>query len=159
MPQGFTRSFAERLARTSSVIVSEAHDGQKLQPHHIYVAPGGQHTTVRKTKSGDSVFDISASEPTDFYSPSANRLLKSLADSFGPGALGIVLTGMGDDGLDGARAVKGQGGSIVVESRESAAIWGMPRAVVEARLADVELSQPAIAAVISLLCETSASAA
>jgi two-component system chemotaxis response regulator CheB len=66
---------------------------------------------------------------------------------------------MGDDGLDGAREVKGQGGSIVVESRESAAIWGMPRAVVEARLADVELSQPAIAAVISLLCETGASAA
>ncbi len=152
MPQGFTRSFAERLSRTGSFSVREAHDGEALRASQIYVAPGGHHTTLRRR--GDELFlHVEAASANDFCAPSANRLLQSAAHTCGAGALGVVLTGMGEDGKEGARAVHEQGGLVIVESRESAVIWGMPRAVAEAGLADAELTLPAIAAALPLLCK------
>jgi two-component system chemotaxis response regulator CheB len=153
MPQGFTRSFADRLARLSRLDVSEAHNGGRLSPRHIYVAPGGFHTTLRHRNGHDPMFSVTASEEKDFYAPSADQLLASLADCYGPATLGVVLTGMGEDGLNGARLIKKAGGSVIAESRESAVIWGMPRAVVDSGLADAELNLSAIATVLPLVCE------
>lgn len=152
MPQGFTRSFAERLSRTTPFTAREARDGERIGGSQIYVAPGGHHTTLTGRPDGELLFSISASSANDFYTPSADRLLKSLAETCGEKALAIVLTGMGDDGLQGAHAIKQRGGYVIVESRDSALIWGMPRAVSEAGLADAELTPAAISAALPLLC-------
>lgn len=157
MPQGFTRSFSERLSRTTRFTVREARDGEAvaLSSSLIFIAPGGHHTIVERGEYGIPRFRIEpASEERDFYAPSANRLLTSLAETFADAALGVVLTGMGDDGLRGARAIHEQGGRIIVESRDSAIIWGMPRVVSEAGLADAELNPAAISAALPLLCES-----
>lgn len=153
MPQGFTRSFAERLARASRFAVREARDNETVSTAHIFVAPGGHHTTiVNDATTGALRFHIEAAGGRDFYAPSADRLLVSLAETCGNAALGVVLTGMSNDGLRGARAICKHGGSVIVESRETAVVWGMPRAVSEAGLADAELTPSAIAAALPLLC-------
>lgn len=152
MPQGFTRSFAERLSRTTSFTAREARDGERINNSQIYIAPGGHHTTVKGHSDEELFFSIAASTANDFYTPSADKLLGSLAESCGEKSLAVVLTGMGDDGLRGARAIKERGGYVIVESRESALIWGMPRAVSEAGIADAELAPTAISAAMPLLC-------
>ncbi|HEX8173938.1 MAG TPA: chemotaxis-specific protein-glutamate methyltransferase CheB [Pyrinomonadaceae bacterium] len=152
MPQGFTRSFAERLSRTTPFTAREARDGERIGTSQIYVAPGGHHTTLAGRAGDELFFNIAPASANDFYTPSADRLLVSLAESCGEKALAVVLTGMGDDGLRGARAVKERGGYVIVESRESALIWGMPRSVSEAGLADEELTPAAISAALPLLC-------
>jgi two-component system chemotaxis response regulator CheB len=153
MPQGFTRSFSERLSRTTRFTVREARDGERVAASHIFIAPGGHHTTVVQDADGVLGFRIEPAGERDFYAPSANRLLTSLAQTCAAAALGVVLTGMGDDGLRGARAINEAGGRIIVESRDSAVIWGMPRAVAEAGLADAELNPAAIATALPLLCD------
>lgn len=153
MPQGFTRSFAERLSRASSFTVREARHDEVVLPSHVYIAPGSQHTTVKTDDNGALRFHVEDAGSRDFYAPSADRLLESLAAVRGAEALGVILTGMGDDGLRGARAVKERGGRVIVESKESAVIWGMPRAVAEAGLADAELNPASIAAALPLLCQ------
>lgn len=153
MPQGFTRSFAERLTRTTPFTAREARDGEHINDSHIYIAPGGHHTTIASDLSGGLFFHVEPSTANDFYTPSADQLLGSLARSCDEKSLGIVLTGMGDDGLVGARAIHERGGSVIVESRDSALIWGMPRAVSEAGLADAELTPAAISAALPLLCD------
>lgn len=156
MPQGFTRSFAERLTRTTSFTAREARDTEQLNNSQIYIAPGGHHTMIESDSSGELFFHVEPSSANDFYTPSANQLLSSLAESCAEKSLGVVLTGMGDDGLEGARAIRERGGSVIVESRDSALIWGMPRAVSEAGLADAELTPAAISATLPLLCNNSA---
>lgn len=153
MPQGFTRSFAERLARHSPFTIREARDGESVAGSHVYIAPGGQHTIVERDAEQTLRFRIEPSGASDFYAPSADRLLSSLAVACGADSLGVVLTGMGDDGLKGARALHQKGGRIIVESRETAVIWGMPRAVSEAGLAHAELTPAAISAALPLLCQ------
>ncbi|HYO91464.1 MAG TPA: chemotaxis-specific protein-glutamate methyltransferase CheB [Pyrinomonadaceae bacterium] len=151
MPQGFTRSFAERLSRTTPFTAREARDGERVSNSQIYIAPGGHHTTLTG-RDGELFFSIAASSANDFYTPSADRLLKSMAETCGEKSLAVILTGMGDDGLRGARMVKERGGYVIVESRDSALIWGMPRAVSEAGLANAELTPAAISAALPLLC-------
>ena len=154
MPPGFTRSFADRLnrMRPASFSVQEARDGDAIEnaQAQFFVAPGGHHTTFLRKRDGEVQLRVEAATG-DFNAPSANRLLKSLAEVYGSEALGIVLTGMGEDGLEGARAVSERGGAIIVESRQSATIWGMPRAIAEAGLADAETTLSEIARALPLL--------
>jgi two-component system, chemotaxis family, protein-glutamate methylesterase/glutaminase len=152
MPQGFTRSFAERLSRTTSFNVREARDREHVNNSQIYIAPGGHHTMLEADSAGELFFHIEPAAENDFYAPSADQFLLSLARSCGEKSLGVILTGMGDDGLRGARAIRESGGSIIIESRDSALIWGMPRVVSEAGLADAELTPIAISAALPLLC-------
>lgn len=153
MPRGFTRSFAERLSRQGRFDVREAEDGEPLSASPAWVAPGGQHTRVVRDAGGRLRFRVEPAGADDFCAPSADRLLASVAEHFKETALGVVLTGMGEDGREGARAMREGGGTVIVESRDSAAVWGMPRAVLDAGLADAELSLSAIAAALPLLCE------
>ncbi|MBA3242894.1 MAG: chemotaxis-specific protein-glutamate methyltransferase CheB [Acidobacteria bacterium] len=157
MPRGFTRSFAERLSRQGPLDVREAEDGEEVSASPAWVAPGGQHTRVVRDAAGRLRFRVEPVGADSFCAPSADRLLASVAEEFGAGALGVILTGMGEDGRKGARVVREQGGTVIVESRESAAVWGMPRAVLEDGLADAELSLSAIAAALPLLCERTTS--
>jgi two-component system, chemotaxis family, protein-glutamate methylesterase/glutaminase len=154
MPNGFTRSFSDRLSRRSSVPVSEAQDGEKIMEGRVLIAPGGQQTIVERDESG-LITRVYGPSSTDLYAPCADQLLSSIAKSCEAATLCTVLTGMGTDGVEGAREIHEKGGSVIVESRESAVIWGMPRAVLEAGLADAELDLSSICTALSSLTRDS----
>ena len=132
MPPGFTRSLAERLDRLSELNVCEA-DGQRaLEPATALVAPGGRHLRLR----ADGAIELSDAPAIGGLRPRADLTIKDAAAAFGADLLLVVLTGMGKDGLDGAREVKRRGGRVLAEAESSCTVYGMPRAVVEAGLAD-----------------------
>src|SRR5208337_389911 len=105
MPAGFTRSFAERLNKISALLVREAAEGDRVEPGTALVAPGGAHLTVKRDRK-DLIISILSRSSDDKYTPSADRMMVSVAEACGPTALGIVLTGMGRDGADGVMAIK-----------------------------------------------------
>jgi chemotaxis response regulator CheB len=131
MPPVFTRLFAERLAALSGRAVKEAEDGDLLAARTVYVAPGGKQTRLER-QGKDLVVRTGPRRPEDRFAPSANHLFRSLAAVAGKNCLVAVLTGMGDDGTEGARAVNAAGGIVVAESESSAVIFGMPREVIKA---------------------------
>jgi two-component system, chemotaxis family, protein-glutamate methylesterase/glutaminase len=153
MPSGFTRSLADRLARDSSLPIREAQNGDIISKAEIFIAPGGKHTAVVQDQPGTLRFNITPAEPTDLYTPSADHLLKSLATACGASSIGIVLTGMGNDGVQGARAIRACKGRVFVESKKTALIWGMPRAIIEAGLADGEIDLHQIPVRLPFFCE------
>jgi len=135
MPKGFTRPFAERLARVSKLEVSEAEDGTELRPGEIIVAPGGYHLIPQR--SGTATFcTLEAKDSNDKYVPSIDRFLISASRLYKSRLLGILLTGMGNDGLQGFEAIKKNGGTTIAESEKSALVYGMPREVIRNNLAD-----------------------
>ncbi len=135
MPPIFTALFAERLAAVTKKRVKEASDGDEISPQMVFVAPGGKQVSVitEKNKNYIKLYDRS---PDDKFAPSANHLFHSLADHFGKNVLAIILTGMGDDGKEGAMAIHSAGGKVVAESEKSAVIYGMPREVAKSGAAD-----------------------
>lgn len=135
MPAGFTRSFAERLNKLSPLMVSEAVAGDQLQRGTALIAPGGFHMVIKRSRQG-LVTDLIPRSPSDKYVPSADALMTSVADACGPAALGIVLTGMGKDGVEGAVAIKKKKGQCLAESEKSAVIFGMPQEAIRAGAID-----------------------
>jgi len=125
MPPGFTRGFAERLNRMTSLRALEAEGGEELEAGTVLVAPGGSHLELASL-GARVVTRVRAAEDGDKYSPSGDRLFKSAAKHFGAHALSVVLTGMGDDGREGVQAIKAAGGSVIAESESTAVIFGMP---------------------------------
>ena len=144
MPDKFTRTFAERLDKRGPVRTSEAQDGDRLHALTAFVCPGRQCMEIIH-KDGQLRTKVGPATPEDKYVPSANRLLKSAASAAGPRAIGVILTGMGDDGVEGARAIRDAGGSVIVESQETAVVYGMPGAAVRAGVVSKILALPAIA--------------
>lgn len=144
MPVGFTAAFAERLNHSSRLTVREARDGDVFLPGQALLGPAGRHLTFREGHKGvaAALIEAPADEP---HVPSVDALFASAAATFGPGAIGIVLTGMGSDGREGARKLAGRGGFIVAEGPESCAVYGMPKAVVDAGLARARWPLPEIA--------------
>jgi len=135
MPAGFTRSLAERLASLSAVPVREACDGEPVGPGSVLIAPAGLHMKLRRR--GSSVRIWLDEEPRSaLHRPSADVTMASVAKLYGSRALGIVLTGMGSDGVDGLRAIREAGGHTLAESEETCVIYGMPKAAVEAGVVD-----------------------
>jgi len=139
MPPIFTALFAERLCSVTRKRVKEASDGDELVPQSVYVAPGGKQMTVI-SEGNRSFIKLEEKGPDDRFAPSANNLLRSLAQNFGKSAIAVILTGMGDDGKEGALALHAAGGKVVAESEKSAIIFGMPREVAKAGAADCVLS-------------------
>jgi len=131
MPRGFTRSLAERLNRMAAITIKEAGDGEKIEPATAYICPGGSHLLVRKHR-GSYYTEIRRAEDGDRYVPSIDLMMKSVADSFGKKAIGVILTGMGDDGRSGMLEIKRRGGYTIAESQDTAVIYGMPREAVRA---------------------------
>lgn len=132
MPAGFTGSLAARLNASSALNVSEAAGGETLDPGTALIAPGGRH--LRLTPDGRT--ELSEEPAIGGLRPRADLLIEDAARAYGDRLLLVVLTGMGNDGLRGAREVKRRGGRILVESEESSTVYGMPRAIVESGLAD-----------------------
>ncbi len=144
IPPGFTRSLAERLAGRSALPVREAGDGEEVLPGQVLIAPAGWHLTVRKV--GRGVRTRLSLEPADsLHRPSADVTMASAARVWGPRLLGVVMTGMGNDGAAGLRAIRQHKGRTLAESEETAVIYGMPKAAVEAGVVDREVPLHAIA--------------
>lgn len=130
MPAMFTTILAERLARVTRRMAKEGVDGERLQPGTIYVAPGNHHMTVRHP--GEPRLRIDEGPPVNFCRPAVDPLFSSVASTFGPATLAVVLTGMGQDGAAGARAVADAGGSVLAQDEASSVVWGMPAAAAAA---------------------------
>lgn len=125
MPSVFTRLFAERVDRLSGWSVKEGRDAELLEPGVAYVAPGGMQTTVWRDGSALRLRVRDKGE-LDLYAPSVNRLFSSAADACGGRLVGVVLTGMGDDGAEGIRTIAQRGGRTIAEDASTAIIFGMP---------------------------------
>ncbi len=139
MPTGFTRLFAQRLARSAVFPVEEAAEGQRAKPGAAYVAPGGGHLEF-SGEAENARFHLSPRQPPDLYSPSVDRLFRSAAATFGARTVAVVLTGMGSDGREGVVSVRGAGGRTLAESQESAVVFGMPREAAESGAVDEVVS-------------------
>ncbi|SEN21423.1 two-component system, chemotaxis family, response regulator CheB [Stigmatella aurantiaca] len=129
MPAQFTRAFAERLDRIGPFNVTEACEGDRLLPGHVYIAPGGRHMVLEE-RSGRLELSVPQQVPGDRYAPSADRLFASIARHLGDKALVVVLTGMGSDGAEGAKQIHQAGGEVWAESEETAVVFGMPQEVI-----------------------------
>jgi len=140
MPLGYTAAFAQRLDDASQLTVREAQEGDPLVPGRVLLARAGQHLTFRRAPDGSVVAHLDR-RPLDLpHRPAVDVLFQSAAEVFGERVLGIVMTGMGSDGQQGAAWIKAQGGTIWTESEESCIVYGMPRSVVEAMLSDRSLA-------------------
>jgi len=137
IPAGYTEPLARRLDTTCPITVFEAADGSILAPGTVAIARGGMHLTV-SARDGAIVARLDARPLIAPFCPSVNVLFESAAKALGPAVLGVVLTGMGDDGVEGARAIRKTGGRILTESESSCVVYGMPRAIGEANLRDGE---------------------
>ena len=138
MPKAFTGPFAERLNAKCSITVKEAMDGDQVKPGTILIAPGGMHTQVVRGAAGGLVVKVSptANYPQYVYIPSVDLLLASMADATAGAMLGVVLTGMGNDGFKGMQQLKQKGGVTIVQDEATSTIYGMPKACVDGGVAD-----------------------
>jgi len=133
MPVGYTEAFAARLDDGSSLRVREATDRALLEPGDVLLGRAGMHLRVRLL-SGSLVGMLDSSPLDTLHRPSVDVLFESAAQELGSAVLGVVLTGMGSDGLEGARAIHRSGGQLLVEAESSCVVYGMPRSVAEAGL-------------------------
>ena len=150
MPAGFTKSMARRLDAVCHLAIDEAVHGEAVVNGRVYVAPGGQHMTVVNGQDGAAI-GLEQSPPVWGVRPAADVLFRSAAIAFGRMTVAVVLTGMGRDGADGARAIRAAGGRTLVQDRESAAIFGMPQATIQLAGADRIASLAEIGPAISEL--------
>lgn len=146
MPDKFTRTFAERLDKKGAVRVVEAQDGDAVSARRGYVCPGKQSMEIVGGAAGLSDLRLRVTGPNaaDRYCPSGDRLLRSVAQVAGSRAIGVILTGMGDDGAAGGRAIRAAGGMVIAESEETAVVYGMPGAAVRGGVASEVMPLPAI---------------
>jgi two-component system chemotaxis response regulator CheB len=136
IPVGYTALFAEKLNEISRLPVKEAYDGCPVVPGKALLAQAGRHLSFKRNSAGQVVVQLSTQPNNKPHRPSVDVLFESAAEVYGPRVLGVVMTGMGDDGKQGAARIKAQGGTILTEAEKSCVIYGMPRSVVEAGLSD-----------------------
>jgi two-component system chemotaxis response regulator CheB len=137
MPRTFTQHFAERLDRASSIRVKEAEDREVLQPGVALVAPGDTHVTLKRKGNRTTVELVT--DNAYIYRPSVDLLMRSAAQAYESGCAGLILTGMGSDGLAGVTELKSRGGYVIAQDEETCVVYGMPKAVINAHLADAVL--------------------
>jgi two-component system chemotaxis response regulator CheB len=150
MPPTFTAVLAEHLARVAKRPVREAVDGEEIIAGTVYLAPGGKHMKVAR-RDGNAVIAIEDGPLVNFCKPAVDPLFASAAEVWGNKVLAVVLTGMGSDGLAGAKAVVAAGGHVMAQDEESSVVWGMPGQVTNAGLCSAVLPLPEIAAKLARL--------
>ncbi|MBB4199784.1 chemotaxis response regulator protein-glutamate methylesterase [Rhodoblastus sphagnicola] len=126
MPGAFTKSFAKRLNAATEAQVAEAEDGAPLETGRVWLAPGGVH--IEATNGSRPACRLRPGEPGDVFRPSVNALFHALAKNFGKNAVGVILTGMGDDGADGLLAMRAAGARTLAQDEATSMVHGMPRA-------------------------------
>src|SRR5215470_12152499 len=140
MPVGYTEMYAAKLNELSLVEVREAAEGDEFKPGRVFLAPAGRHLSLKRKADGKVVTHLDARPFDSLHRPSVDVLFKSAADVYGPRVLGVVMTGMGSDGRDGAAWIKAKGGTVITESEDSCVVYGMPRSIEEAGLSDLSIS-------------------
>ena len=138
MPPVFTRQFAQRLDRLCALRVVEATDGVPLEPGTVHLAPGDHHLVVRAGARGLTTA-FNQGPPENFCRPAVDPLFRSAVAAYDGAVLGVVLTGMGADGRNGAGEIRAHGGTVVVQDQATSVVWGMPGAVSQAGYADETL--------------------
>ena len=151
MPEGFTAMFARRLDDCSSITVTEARSGDLLAPGRAFVCPGNRHLKVRRVPQGDMVVLVDQ-PPVNGHRPSVDVLFHSVAKEFGSESAAVLMTGMGDDGAAGMRAVQVAGGITIAQSMDTCVVDSMPRAAIEAGWAGRVVRLDAIPSVLQTLC-------
>jgi two-component system chemotaxis response regulator CheB len=147
MPASFTPAFANRLDQQCAIHVKEAEEGDVLRPGTAYLAPGGRQLTLQQ-RAGQVLLRVQDGDPALHYKPCADVTFKSVAEVYGNRVQALVLTGMGADGREGARALKQAGASVWAQEESTCVIYGMPQAVVEAGIADQVIGLPEIGAAL-----------
>lgn len=140
MPKSFTKPFAERLNSLCALDIREAVEGDEVKPGRVLVAPGGSQFRIVKKSITSSVVKLSPNLENHPHAPSADIMLQSVAALYGERSIGVILTGMGHDGMEGMKAIKAAKGRTVVQDEASSVVYGMPKAVVEAGCADKVVS-------------------
>ncbi len=135
MPAGFTRSMAERLNWLTKIDIKEAEDGDIIKAGHGYIAPGDYHMLV-EMKNDDVVIRLNTAPKVNRVRPSITVMMDSVVKIFGARTIGVLLTGMGQDGVEGMRNIKNAGGITLAEDKSTCVVYGMPRAAIEAGIID-----------------------
>jgi two-component system chemotaxis response regulator CheB len=151
MPPVFTKMLADRLTRLGPLPVHEAHQGQEAVTGHVYIAPGDWHMTVVR-ESGRVTLTLLQSPPENSCRPAVDVLFRSFASVYGATGLGVILTGMGKDGLRGCELLRAAGGRVLAQDEATSVVWGMPGFVAGAGLAEEVVPLPAMAAAITRRC-------
>jgi len=136
MPVGYTEMYAQKLNELTNLDFHEAKEGEVVHPGAVLLAPAGRHLTFRRSKNESVVAHLNARPFETLHRPSVDVLFRSAAEIYDSRVLGVVMTGMGADGKEGASWIKARGGLIYTESEETCVVYGMPRATVEAGLSD-----------------------
>ena len=148
MPASFTKPLAWRLDSLSELSIREAANGDSLEPNHVLIAPGGKHLQIRR--QGTSVKTVVRhGSPVSGHMPSADVLMKSVAETFGSNCLGVIMTGMGRDGADGCGAIRAAGGYVLGQDQESSDVYGMNKVAYAAGNVDRQFSLREAAAVLT----------
>lgn len=151
IPAAFSAAFARRVDGLSALQVKQAVDGEPVLPGHVYIAPGDQHLLVRR--SGARYYcQLHDGPPVSRHKPSVDVLFRSVAQQVGPNAVGVMLTGMGDDGAQGMLEMKQAGASNLVQDEKTSVVWGMPGAAVKVGAAENIVALDKIAEEIVALC-------
>jgi two-component system chemotaxis response regulator CheB len=149
MPPLFTQSLAESLASRCAVRVREASDGETAEPNNVYIAPGGMQMRLIPGPEGRKTIQITDDPPENNCKPSVDYLFRSAANNFPGRALAVILTGMGSDGALGLRLLKRHGAYVIAQDEKTSVVYGMPKAAVDAGVADAVLPMEAIASRIT----------
>ncbi len=136
MPVGYTALYANKLNELSEIEVVEATDRMELKPGRVILAQAGYHLTLAKSFDGKYITRLNLQPVSTLHRPSVDALFRSAAEVFESRVLGVIMTGMGSDGKEGAAWIKAKGGTIITQDEESCVVYGMPRSVVEAGLSD-----------------------
>ena len=150
MPPLFTKYLAERLDAASPLAVREAEESESIGPGRVWLAPGNFHMALDRSAAGVTV-RLHQGPPENSCRPAVDVLFRSVAELYGPAALAVVLTGMGQDGLRGCEAIREAGGWIIAQDEATSVVWGMPGAVAAAGLADQILPLDRIAGELARL--------
>lgn len=151
MPEGFTELFARRLDESCALEVKEAQSGDVLTAGRVLICPGDRHIKVRRMALAHTV--VLSDEPrANGHRPSVDVLFRSMATEFGSHGIGVLMTGMGDDGADGMRLIKQAGGMTIAQSEESCVVFGMPKAAIERGFAMRVVPLDALAEVLTIHC-------
>lgn len=138
IPAAFSRAFAERMDRVSAMSVCEAQDGQYIIPGHAYIAPGDQHMLIERDGARYRC-RLNSGPPVNRHRPSVDVMFRAVAQNLGPNAVGVILTGMGDDGARGLGEMREAGAHTVAQDEASSVVWGMPGAAVKLGAAEFVL--------------------
>jgi two-component system chemotaxis response regulator CheB len=153
MPPVFTRFLADRLSSLSPLTVREGENGAVLEPGTVWIAPGNYHMTLRK--DGDRIrLALNQEAPENSCRPAVDPLFRSVAEVYGNRGLGLILTGMGHDGMAGAGQMRQAGATILAQDEATSVVWGMPGAVVSAQLAEAVLPLDKVATELVLRAQT-----